>query len=186
MSSLRRLVLKMDMSLDGYVGPLGEDAEWVMRDFDDELSAYIVDQVLTQAGTHAMGRVTYEEMAGYWPTATSVFAAPMNEIPKVVFSRTLTSADWPESRIAAGELSEEVSRLKQEPGRDILVHGGAELVQSLSKLGLIDEYRVIVHPVALGDGAPLFGGPVDLELVNSRTFATGAVALTYEARRSTA
>jgi dihydrofolate reductase len=173
----------MDMSLDGYVGPLGEDAEWVMRDLDDELSAYLVDDILTRAGTHAMGRVTYEEMAGHWPTATSVFAAPMNEIPKVVFSKTLTSADWPESRIAAGELSEEVARLKQEPGRDILVHGGSQLVRSLSRLGLIDEYRVIVHPVALGGGDPLFGGPADLELLHSRTFGSGAVALTYEARR---
>ena len=172
----------MDMSLDGYVGPLGEDADWVMRDFDDELSAYIVDEVLTQAGTHAMGRVTYEEMAGHWPTATSVFAAPMNEIPKVVFSKTLTSADWPETRIASGDLSEEVARLKEEPGRDVLVHGGSELVQSLSRLGLIDEYRVIVHPVALGAGDPLFGGPADLELVSSRAFGSGAVALTYTSR----
>src|SRR4051794_12997866 len=92
---MRRLVLKMDMSLDGYVGPIDEDAEWIMRDIDDELSAWVVDEVLTQAGTHVMGRVTYEEMAGHWPSATSVFAAPMNEIPKVVFSKTLTSAEWP-------------------------------------------------------------------------------------------
>ena len=173
----------MDMSLDGYVGPLGEDADWVMRDFDDDFSTYMVDEVLTQAGTHAMGRVTYEEMAGYWPTATSVFAAPMNEIPKVVFSKTLTSADWPETRIASGDLSEEVARLKEEPGRDVLVHGGSKLVQSLSRLGLIDEYKVIVHPVALGAGDPLFGDPTDLELVSSRAFGGGVVALTYAARR---
>jgi dihydrofolate reductase len=97
---MRKVVLKMDMSLDGYVGPLDEDAEWIMRDFDDELSQWVVDEVLWQAGTHVMGRATYEEMADHWPSSTAVFAAPMNEIPKVVFSKTLTSAEWPESRIA--------------------------------------------------------------------------------------
>jgi dihydrofolate reductase len=122
---MRKVVLKMDMSLDGYVGPLDEDAEWIMRDFDDELSQWVVDEVLWQAGTHVMGRATYEEMADHWPSSTAVFAAPMNEIPKVVFSKTLTSAEWPESRIAGGDLAEEMSRLKQEPGKDILVHGGS-------------------------------------------------------------
>jgi dihydrofolate reductase len=181
---MRKVVLKMDMSLDGYVGPLDEDAEWIMRDLDDELSAWIVDEVLWQAGAHVMGRATYEEMAGHWPSSTTVFAAPMNEIPKVVFSRTLTRAEWGESRIASGDLAEEMSRLKREPGKDLLVHGGSKLVRSLTGLGLVDEYRLIVHPVALGSGAPLFGGRVDLRLVNSRVFATGAVALTYEAVRT--
>ena len=181
---MRKLVLKMNMSLDGFVGPVGEDAAWIMRDLDDELSRWTVDEVLWQAGTHIMGRVTYEEMAEHWPSATSVFAAPMNEIPKVVFSKTLTNAEWPDSRIATGDLAEEILRLKQEPGKDILVHGGAEFVQALSRLGLIDEYRVIVHPVALGNGSPLFGGPIDLTLVDSKPFATGAVALVYEAGRA--
>ena len=181
---MRKLVLKMNMSLDGFVGPVGEDAAWIMRDLDDELSRWIADDVLWQAGTHVMGRVTYEEMAEHWPTATSVFAAPMNEIPKVVFSKTLTRAEWPDSRIAGGDLTEEIVRLKEQAGKDILVHGGSELVRALSKLGLIDVYRVVVHPVALGSGSPLFGGPVDLTLVDSTAFATGAVALTYEAGRA--
>jgi dihydrofolate reductase len=179
-AQMREVVLKMDMSLDGYVGPLDEDAEWIMRDIDDELSAWIVDEVLWQAGTHVMGRATYEEMAVHWPSSSTIFAAPMNEIPKVVFSKTLTSAEWPESRIARGDVAEEISRLRQEAGKDILVHGGSKLVQSLSKLGLIDKYRLIVHPAALGSGSPLFGSRIDLRLVGSRTFASGAVALTYE------
>lgn len=181
---MRKLVLKMNMSLDGFVGPIDEDAEWIMRDIDDELSRWILDEVLSLAGTHVMGRVTYEEMAEHWPSATSVFAAPMNEIPKVVFSKTLTRADWPDSRIADGDLTEEITRLKGQAGKNILVHGGSQLVQALSKLGLIDEYRVIVHPAALGSGSPLFGGPVDLTLVDSTVFATGAVALTYQAGRA--
>jgi dihydrofolate reductase len=179
---MRKVVLKMDMSLDGYVGPLDEDPEWIMRDFDDELSAWVVDDVLRRAGTHVMGRVTYEEMAAHWPSATSVFAPAMNEIPKVVFSRTLTSADWPETRIARGDLAEEIDLLRREPGKDVLVHGGSLLAQSLSRLRLVDEYRLIVHPAALGSGSPLFGGRVDLRLASSRTFTSGAVALIYEAR----
>jgi dihydrofolate reductase len=179
-AQMRNVVLKMDMSLDGYVGPVDDDAEWIMRDFDDELSQWVVDEVLWQAGTHAMGRATYEDMAGYWPSADSVFAAPMNEIPKVVFSKSLTSADWAESRIASGDLGDEIARLKQEPGKDVLVHGGSELAQSLTRLGLIDVYRVIVHPVAMGSGDPLFGGRVDLKLTGSRAFGSGAIALSYE------
>jgi dihydrofolate reductase len=180
---MRKVVLKMNMSLDGYVGPVDEDAEWIMRDLDDELREWIVDEVLWQAGTHLMGRVTYEEMAAHWPTSDTVFAAPMNEIPKVVVSRTLARADWPESRIAGGDLAEEIARLREEPGKDILVHGGAKLAQALSREGLVDRYRVIVHPTALGEGSPLFGAPQDLRLTDSRVFDTGAIALTYERGR---
>ena len=177
---MRRVVLKMDMSLDGYVGPLDDEAEWLMRHFDDELSRWVVDEVLRKAGTHVMGRHTYDEMAATWPTSDAIFAAPMNEIPKVVFSRTLTSADWPETRIASGDLTEEISRLRGEPGKDILVHGGSNLVTQLGRAGLIDVYRVIVHPVAIGKGDPLFGGRADLNLIDSKIFGTGAVALILE------
>jgi dihydrofolate reductase len=179
---MRRVVLKMHVSLDGYVGPLDEDAEWVMRDIDDEITQWEIDEVLWQAGTHVMGRSTYEEMAATWPGSDSRFAPPMNEIPKVVFSKTLTSADWPETRIASGDLAEEVARLKDEPGKDVLVHGGSKLVTALNAAGLIDQYRVIVHPVALAGGDRLFGARTDLKLVDSRTFGTGAVALTLEPR----
>jgi dihydrofolate reductase len=86
-----------------------------------------------------MGRVTYEQMAGHWPTATDDYAAPMNDIPKVVFSKTLPTADWAGSRIARGDLTQEIAALKSEPGGDIIAHGGAAFVQALSKLGLIDE-----------------------------------------------
>jgi dihydrofolate reductase len=181
---MRKVILKMDMSLDGIVGPLDEDAEWLMRDFDEELSQWVVDEVLWQAGTHVMGRVTYEEMAATWPSSDAVFAAPMNEIPKVVFSRTLESAEWPESRIARGEVGDEIARLREEPGKDILVHGGSKLVTSLNRAGLIDEYRILVHPVAIGQGDPLFGGRTDLKLIDSRVFGSGVVALTLEPLRA--
>jgi dihydrofolate reductase len=95
-------------------------------------------------------------MAAFWPTSTHDYARPMNEIPKVVFSRTLERADWLETRIARGDLAEEVGRLKREPGSDLIAYGGATLDQALSRLGLVDEYRLMVQPAALGAGLPLF------------------------------
>jgi dihydrofolate reductase len=168
----------MHVSLDGFVGTTTGDLDWIFPDFDAELQAAEVEG-LWEAGVHIMGAATYGDMAAYWPTSTEPFAAPMNEIPKVVFSKTLQRADWPESRIASGDLADEISRLKQEPGKDIVAHGGARFVQALSAHGLIDEYRLIVHPIALGSGLPLFSDQVKLDLQSARTFATGAVALTY-------
>jgi dihydrofolate reductase len=176
---MRKLVLKMEVSLDGFVGTPSGDVDWIFSSIDDEVSEEIVD-VLRQAGTHIMGRVTYEDMAAHWPASSEVFAPPMNEIPKVVFSRTLDEATWPESRIARGDLAAEVGRLKREPGKDILAHGGSGFAQSLSKLGLVDEYRLDVHPVVLGSGLPLFADPIRLKLLSAKTFATGLLALVYE------
>ncbi|MBI1881234.1 MAG: dihydrofolate reductase [Chloroflexi bacterium] len=176
---MRKVVLKIHVSLDGYIrAASGDVMDWVFRTYDDELKAWEVD-TLWQAGTHIMGRKLYEEMAAYWPTSTEDFAPPMNEIPKVVFSRTLKQADWSNSRVASGDLTEELARLKLEPGQDILVHGGANFVQSLSKLSLIDEYRLIVHPVALTSGLPIFAEVMDLKLLDSKAFPAGAIALIY-------
>jgi dihydrofolate reductase len=122
-------------------------------------------------------------MAGFWPTSDDPYAAPMNEIPKVVFSRTLEQADWgPESRVVRGELSEEVDKLKREPGKDMLAWGGAAFAQSLSRAGLVDEYRLILQPVALGDGLPLFkdlDAPLRLQLVDAAIYSTGAALHIY-------
>ena len=129
-----------------------------------------------------MGRTTYEEMAGFWPVSDDAYAAPMNEIPKVVFSRTLERAGWADSRIARGELADEIATLKREPGKDMLAWGGAAFAQSLSRLGLVDEYRLILQPVALGDGLPLFkdlGAPLRLELIDAQTYPTGATLHIY-------
>src|ERR1700722_9001633 len=116
---------------------------------EDDGDQYFVTR-LRQAGTHIMGRVTYEGMANVWPTSDNPVAAPMNDIPKVVFSTTLKSADWPETRIASGDTAEEIARLKAEPGGDILAHGGIEFAHSLIGLGLVDQYRLWVRPAALG------------------------------------
>ncbi len=129
---MRAVILQMGVSLDGYVArPDRDNSDWGLPPEDEAVTAWKLDSV-RRAGTHIMGRVTYDEMAAYWPSSTQAFAAPMNNIPKVVFSRTLPSAGWPDSRIARGDLAEEIDTLRQEPGGDIMAHGGAAFVQALS------------------------------------------------------
>lgn len=179
---MRKVVLKMDVSLDGFVAKPNGDLDWIFGSFNDELKACLVD-TLWQADTHIMGRVAYNDMADHWSFSTEVFAPPMNEIPKVIFSKTLKEANWNRSRVVSGDIKEEVSRLKQQPGNYILAHGGARFAQSLSRFDLIDEYRLIIHPVVLGKGQPLFKNLADminLKLLNTRVFHTGVVLHTYQ------
>jgi dihydrofolate reductase len=154
---MRRLVLQTSVSIDGYVAALDGSHPWSGGDdgSDDDVKRWILDSVRA-AGAHLMGRVTYEEMASFWPTSTSEYAAPMNEIPKVVFSTTIHDAPWPESMIAGSDLAAEIAALKNQPGGEIIAWGGASFVQALSRAGLIDEYAIITQPVAYGGGKPIF------------------------------
>jgi dihydrofolate reductase len=175
----RRLVLQMGVSLDGMVAiPRGDgsvpvmESEWDLPPEDPELTELKLECV-RDAGAHLMGRVTYEAMAGFWPTSSHAYAAPMNEIPKIVFSNTLQRGDWGDTQIIRGNLAEEIATLKREPGKHLLVHGGAMFVQSLARDGLIDEYRLVTHPLAVGGGLPMFKDmqtPLRMELVDARTF----------------
>jgi dihydrofolate reductase len=183
----RKLVLQMGISVDGIVATAqGNGSTPVMegtaglpgedRKLTERKLAWLRD-----VGEHLMGRVTYEEMAGHWPTSTHPYAALMNDIPKVVFSSTLERADWPQSRIARGDLAEEIARLKAEPGGDLMAHGGAAFAQSLARLDLIDEYRLMTHPVAVGSGLPLFSelpAPLRFELVEATAYG-GTIARVY-------
>jgi dihydrofolate reductase len=126
-----------------------------------------------------MGRVTYLDMAAYWPVSDDPMAEPLNEIPKAVFSKTLVEATWGPAEIASGELAAEIARLKQEPGKDIVAHGGAGFAQAVTSSGLVDEYWLLVHPVVLGDGLPLFVAPAELDLISTRTFSSGAIGHVY-------
>ena len=178
---LRRLILQTSVSIDGYVAALDGSHPWNDDGADEAVEQWILDSV-SAAGAHLMGRVTYEEMAAFWPTSTSEFARPMNELPKVVFSKTLQQADWPETRIARGDLREEIERLKREPGNDLIAYGGATFDQALSRAGLVDEYRLMIQPAALGAGLPLFkdlSDPLHLELVEAMTFASGVAIHVY-------
>jgi dihydrofolate reductase len=137
---------------------------------------------LHKVGTHIMGRVTYEEMAGHWPTATGEYAEFMNTLPKVVFFQTLPAAAWAGSRIARGDLTGEIAALRSEPGGEIMAHGGAAFVQALSRLGLIDEYRMVIMPVALGGGLPLFkdlAKPLRMDLAEAASFPDGTAIHVY-------
>src|SRR2546430_1943419 len=157
-TDMRPVVLQMGVTLDGFVHGAKGYEDWGLPPEEDEVVAWKVAS-LREAGTHIMGRVTYEAMAAVWPTTTGVYADVMNEIPKVVFSRTLTRAEWPESRVAGGDLAQEIDRLKREPGGVILAHGGATFVDALIHDGLIDEYRLVIHPGGIGHGTDLFSAP---------------------------
>jgi dihydrofolate reductase len=175
----------MGVTLDGYIAGTGGEGDWGLPAEDPDVRAWKVAS-LRQVGTHIMGRVTYEEMAAYWPTATGDYADFMNSLPKVVFSQTLPAAEWPGSRIARGDLAEEIAALKGEPGGEIMAHGGAAFVQALSRLGLIDEYRLVILPVALGSGLPLFKDlpkPLRVDLAEARSFPDGTVIHVYQPRR---
>jgi dihydrofolate reductase len=180
---MRKLVLQMGVSLDGLVARPGRHGagDWGLPPEDPALKERKLDW-LRNTGLHLMGRVTYEEMAEFWPTSDDAYAAPMNDIPKVVFSSTLERAEWPESRIARGDLAEEIAALKREPGKEMVAWGGAAFAQSLSERGLVDEYRLVLQPVVLGNGLPLFKGltaPLRLELVDAHTYTTGSALHVY-------
>jgi dihydrofolate reductase len=175
------LVLKMSVSLDGYVDSLDGDTDWAAAGRSEDGAAWTLETV-SNASAHLMGAATYARWATFWPSAPGPFAEPMNEIPKVVFSNSLTSADWPETTIGIGDLAEAVTRLKQE--RDdgyLLAQGGVRFARSLVKTGLIDEYRLVVHPVILGEGERLFTAPLTIEPISTIAFSRGAVAHVFAA-----
>ncbi len=180
-----KLIAQMGVSIDGYVAGGPERSGDPGRPEHPDVTAWKIGR-LRRVGLHVMGRVTYEEMAAYWPAATHEYAPFMNDVPKVVFSKTLAAAGWEQSRIARGDLAEEVGRLKDEPGGDIMAHGGASFVQALSRERLIDEYNLVIRPVALGSGLPMFkdlDSQLELELAEAHTFPDGTVITVYRVPR---
>ena len=175
------LVLKMSVSLDGYVAPPDGSSEWKAVGRSHDSTSWVVETV-SNAGAHLMGATTYAALASFWPRASGPFAKPMNEIPKVVFSNSLTTADWGETEIAGGDLGEAIARLKQErPDGYLLAHGGARFARSLVQTGLIDEYRLVIHPIVLGAGERIFNAPLTIERLSTTAFSGGAVAHVFAA-----
>jgi dihydrofolate reductase len=175
------LVLKMSVSLDGYVAPTDGSANWAAAGRSEDGASWTLETV-SNAAVHLIGAVTYAQWANYWPGASGPFAKPMNEIPKVVFSNSLTSADWPETTIATGDLAAAVTRLKQERSDGyLLAQGGTRFVRSLVQTGLIDEYRLVIHPVVLGAGERIFTEPLTIEPISTIAFSRGAVAHVFTA-----
>lgn len=179
---MRPVVLQMGVTLDGYVAGAGGEGDWGLPPEHPDVHAWKVAS-LRQAGTHIMGRVTYEQMARHWPAATGEYAEFMNNLPKVVFSKTLPAAGWAGSRIARADLAADIGTLKRESGGEVIMaHGGAAFVQALSRLGLIDEYRLVILPVALGSGLPLFkdlAKPLRMNLAEARNYPDGTVIHVY-------
>jgi dihydrofolate reductase len=182
---VRKIIVSEMASLDGFFA--GPDGNLNWHVVDDEFNAFARKQ-LEEMDTLLFGRVTYEGMASYWPTEAAMTDDPeiadaMNRLPKVVFSRTLQSVDWTNSRLAHDDLAEEVTRLKEQPGKDMVIFGSGELVSALTRLGLIDEYRLFVCPVVLGSGKSLFAGLSDtlnLKLLKAQPFTSGVVLLYYQ------
>lgn len=177
------LVLKMSISLDGYVAAPDRSGAWIGAGSTPDSRDWSLATV-SGAATLLMGAGAYTEMAPYWPSASGPFAPPMNAIPKVVFSNSLPSADWGPATIATGDLTDTVTQLKQEHADGyLLALGGARFVRSLVEKGLIDEYRLAVHPVVLGGGERIFGAPLTLDPVSTTAFSGGAVAHVFRAHR---
>ena len=183
--------MKMSVSFDSFVGDPNGKNDWIFKNSDEESKAWSVTPI-REAGLIIMGRKSFETMSPYWPTATGPFATPMNEIPKAVFTQkgykvqssasSPAAASWAKARVFDGDLAEEIRQLKQEPGKPIVAIGGAGFMRSLIATGLIDEYILAIHPVALGTGLPIFTNlakPLDLKLVTVKTFPGGIVGHTY-------
>jgi dihydrofolate reductase len=180
---MSQLVLKMSMSLDGYVAPPDGSGEWAVAGRSPDSGAWLLDTV-SGARAHLLGAETYRHFTTFWPAQTGPVADAMNTIPKVVFSNSLETADWPESTIERGELAESVARVKAAHGGDgyVLAQAGTRFAQSLVATGLIDEYRLAVHPVVLGAGDRLFSAPLDLEPVSTTAFSGGIAVHVFRAR----
>ena len=182
----RRLILYMSMSLDGFAARRDGSMDWL-----GDAQAHgahrqrAVAELLGQTGLLVLGRRAGKDMAQAWPSSQSPTGELMNELPKVVFSSTLADLEWSNARVSDRPVEEEIPELKGQPGKDIVVFGGASFARALAAHGLIDEYRINVQPVAFGDGLPLLHGlpePLRLELVGSTAWADGPITQTYVAR----
>jgi dihydrofolate reductase len=181
---MRNVIFQMLTSLDGYYeGPNGE-LDW--HNVGKDWNTYVFE-LFAEMDTMLFGRRTYEMMAAYWPTATrDPIAEQMNSLPKIVFSKTLKSADWTNSRIATDAVAE-IRKLKQEPGKNLVIFGSSDLAVSLMKENLIDDFRIVVSPIVLGNGKLLFHGLNDrctLKLQKTQTFQSGHVMIYYQPDRS--
>jgi dihydrofolate reductase len=183
---MRKVMYALSVSLDGFCEAANGDLSWSIA--DEELFQHFIERE-ARIDVHLYGRRLYETMAAYWPTADAdpsastpvvAYAKIWKAIPNIVFSKTLKQVG-PNSRLARGNIADEVNTLKAQAGQDLIV-GGAELAASFMQLDLIDEYRLYVQPVILGSGKPMFRplrDPLNLQLVETRTFRSGVVLLKY-------
>ncbi|MGC1482927.1 MAG: dihydrofolate reductase family protein [Candidatus Acidiferrum sp.] len=183
---MRKLIVFNMVSLDGFFVDSRGDMSWAHKN-DAEWNAF-VNENASGSGVLVFGRITYELMASYWPTPTALQNSPgvakgMNDMPKIVFSRTLDKASWSNTTLIKGNLAAEIRRMKKEPGPDMVILGSGSIVSQLAQQDLIDEYQVALSPIVLGKGRTMFEGVKDklkLKLTKSRTFGNGTVFTCYQ------
>ena len=182
---MRKLFAFNMITLDGFFEGPNQDISW--HNVDDEFNQFAIEQT-GSVDTILFGRKTYEGMASYWPTEAAIKDDPivaglMNSLPKIVFSRTLQKAEWNNTRLIKDNIEEEILKLKGQLGKDMAVFGSADLLSTLIQMDLIDEHRIMVNPVILGSGNPLFKTISEkrkLQFVNIKTFRSGNVLLYYQ------
>jgi dihydrofolate reductase len=180
--SERRLILHMSVSLDGFVARSDNVIDWLTPRgaVDHGARRHRANlEMLGQIGLIVLGRRAYEDMVMGWSGSDNPMAVLMNTLPKVVYSQSLSEVDWNNARLSRAALADEIPALKREGGKDMIVFGGGKIAHSLIRERLIDEYRLTVHPVALGDGLSLMHGlpePQRFELISSTAYADGCVA----------
>jgi dihydrofolate reductase len=183
---MRKLVVFNMVSLDGFFVDRKGDMSWAHKN-DAEWNAF-VNENASGNGVLVFGRITYELMASYWPTPMALQNSPvvakgMNDMPKIVFSRTLVNASWSNTKLVKGDLAAEMRKLKKEPGPDMVILGSGSIVSQLAQQNLIDEYQIALSPIVLGNGRTMFEGvkeKLNLKLTKSRTFGNGTVFACYQ------
>ena len=183
---MRKLVVFNSTSLDGFIADANGDMSWAHKQ-DEEWNSFVAGNARGD-GVLVLGRSTYDMMAGYWPTPMAAQSSPvvakrMNELQKIVFSRTMLEASWQNTTLVKGELAREMKRLKEQPGAGLVILGSASIVAQLSDARLIDEYQVAMNPVVLGSGKSMFEGvreKLPLKLTRLQSFQNGNVFVTYQ------
>lgn len=187
---MRQIIVSERITLDGFIARPDGAMDWMEPYFDEALANYEADLQKT-VDTALLGRETYQGFASYWPTVPNDPASPrgmveyanqFNTMRKVVFSRTLSRAEWNNSTVMDEIVPKEITSMKRDPGRDIVIFGSASVVQTLTRHGLIDVYNLLIYPIILGEGRPLFHNlkhMMNLKLVSAKTHPTGVVELSY-------
>jgi dihydrofolate reductase len=188
--NMRKLVVFNQVTLDGYFADPNGGMGWAHKDAGDTEWSAFIEENAQGGGQLVFGRITYEHMASFWPTAYAIENLPvvaerMNALPKIVFSRTLDEAAWENTRLVKGDMAAEIRELKKQRGAHMAILGSGSIVSQLASEGLVDEYQIVVNPIVLGKGRTLFDdikATLPLKLASARTFANGNVLLCYEPR----
>lgn len=184
----RKLISQIMVSLDGFIEDPDGEINW--HNVDEEYNEY-ASGLLNSADAILFGRRTYQLMADYWQTPNAflndpVIARLMNQLPKIVFSKTLEKIEWQNSRLVKENIVKEITQLKRQQGHDLVILGSADLTSRFTKLGMVDEYQIMVNPVVLGKGKPFFNNiqKLNLEFLHSKSFRSGNVLICYQPRQS--